>query len=163
MSKTRSNTRKPFERVDQQNDANNNTRWNASRVESLRKQLAKFELDTNEDDRIFDWLCKTCYYIRLSGGVSLQAFHFNDCEFCGTEQTFANSDTRKVCLACAQQYSVCRNCMGDIDGIMRSDLVPPKSRKAATEFWRQQKELDDAHKAAKASRVRTSSLTSRHR
>lgn len=84
----------------------------------------QFLSDGNKADRIRRGLCKTCFYFRLSrvGGAAMTS---RPCGICGEEQHYGSTATDPLCLACANEWKLCKQCGGDsLMRIRRKDAYP---------------------------------------
>ena len=80
--------------------------------------------DPDRKERLEKQECPICFKGNRIGG---QAITTKECDHCGTEMTFANTNTDRLCLACAKSLGVCKHCSADIDLKQRRKLwIKPK-------------------------------------
>ena len=87
--------------------------WNArERIEVTCARAMAVLLDNERSERTRRLECKCCFYLR--SGLAGQAFTEWKCVVCDTQDTWANTSTPRVCVACAKKHSLCVRCGGDI-------------------------------------------------
>lgn len=83
-------------------------------LEGYIRRARRADLDEEREKRREKQLCKYCYYIN-SGGVAGQAFTSSTCAFCQKDTMFSTTHTDALCLECAQENRVCKECMADME------------------------------------------------
>lgn len=73
-----------------------------------------YTTDNNRSARRASLECKTCYYIYTSriGGAAMTT---RPCGICSVEQLYSSTNTDKICLNCAKNYSLCKYCGADLE------------------------------------------------
>ncbi|MGE7305748.1 hypothetical protein ACQKJG_18165 [Priestia megaterium] len=74
----------------------------------MKKQLAKYEADSEKQARLEKALCTTCYYLKSS--IAGQAFTKYNCQHCGEEHTHPNTNVPKYCFKCSKEHNACKKC-----------------------------------------------------
>jgi hypothetical protein len=85
---------------------------------SLSKRLVE---DPEAKERIRSHMCRWCFYAgrqRLVG----QALTDYTCAKCRSTSTHANTGVPVLCEICAGRCKLCKQCMGDREGIVRKKL-----------------------------------------
>jgi hypothetical protein len=103
-------------------------RWYKERIQ----QAEEATKDARKSERMKRHECKVCFYLypdRIGGS----AITTQPCACCEVEMDFCNTNTDKLCLACAQKHKLCRHCMADIE-----------LRSRRKEGWPQEEKKDDA-------------------
>ena len=88
------------------------TRSARCRVQSAVDYAAKLQQDPERERRLEAGRCVACYY---STGLAGAAFTSQPCACCLTPQRYPSTKTDALCLACAQQHSLCKHCGGDLE------------------------------------------------
>lgn len=87
-------------------------------IETMRKRLADFDADAKKKERTEKAKCKYCEYIQTSrmGGCAMTRWY---CGLCGCQQMHGNTATDRLCIECAKERGLCKQCGGDVDGKIR--------------------------------------------
>lgn len=87
------------------------TEFSASKVESAIETGEKLKKDADSVGRIKAQKCKACYYFgaRIGGAAMTR----QPCMACGKVQTYGSTATDKLCLDCANEHNLCKQCGGD--------------------------------------------------
>lgn len=93
-------------------------RYATSRAKGYAQELLQavrdFEADPNRELRLETALeCKSCFYLHRSrvGGAAMTYW---TCGVCGKEDLHGSTATPRVCISCAKEHQLCRNCGGDL-------------------------------------------------
>lgn len=89
----------------------NNTHFSKQYVEAVLKQATQILEDSSKKERIAKSLCKACFY--RGGRVGGAAITERPCMSCGETQVYGSTATDALCLDCAKEHSLCKNCGGD--------------------------------------------------
>jgi len=74
-------------------------------------EAKKLTEDPDKNLRLIEQKCISCYYRGLVAG---NAMTINNCNSCGVELKFSNTDVDRLCHTCAADHELCRKCGGDI-------------------------------------------------
>lgn len=91
------------------------------KVKNYLKTADALRQDPEQEKREAEGLCKPCHYtqgMRLGGA----AFTTSDCHHCGKEMRFGSTATDRLCLDCANQLHLCKQCAGQRD--LDMDNIP---------------------------------------
>lgn len=81
--------------------------------EDFIKKAERAELDTDRVARVDAQECRWCFY--FTGRIGCAAITERPCGCCGTAQSYGNTCTDALCVACAKAHQLCKHCAGDID------------------------------------------------
>lgn len=73
-----------------------------------KNALSNYENDVDQKQRLEDYECKTCFYLKSQG--SLQAFTRFTCKNCQKKEEYHNSNTPRYCISCSEEYECCKRC-----------------------------------------------------
>lgn len=82
------------------------------RCDSVVKMAQAIKEDTRKEAREQASLCKACFY--SEGRLGGAAMTTRPCALCDTEEMYGSTATDPVCLACARQHELCKQCGGDL-------------------------------------------------
>lgn len=97
-------------------DCNFNTRMRSYKVEGTLKLAKRFKEDPDKKHRLASCKCLVCYYSETLAG---QGFTQYTCRVCNKEELHHNTNTPELCLKCAQEKNLCRDCCAYLDGKQR--------------------------------------------
>ena len=94
-----------------------------SRIDNLRKNLEDIDNDPDKDNRLSKSLCKHCFYLHKArlGGAMMTS---RACGICDSQETYSSTATDPLCLPCAKENGLCKQCGGDIDLKQRRNKRP---------------------------------------
>lgn len=83
-------------------------------ITEIIKRTEKLQTDPDKKQRIADKLCLCCYYVNNNriGGAS---FTHRPCGLCEQDMTFSSTATDVICLKCACEQSLCKQCGADLE------------------------------------------------
>jgi hypothetical protein len=87
---------------------------NHGHVNQLAAQIRRFRADGERQERLREYKCKYCWYIRKRIGAA--AYTTSKCWVCDKEMVFPSTATAKYCDECAKQHHACRWCGADLEG-----------------------------------------------
>lgn len=89
------------------------TRIANAKVQEWLTRASKLTEDPDKAQRLAAHRCKACYYggARIGGA----AVTSQPCGCCGKEQTYSSTATDALCLSCAEQHHLCKQCGGDLE------------------------------------------------
>lgn len=90
----------------------------ALRVSEMLARAAIVAADQDHAKRLAAHQCRYCYY--LNHGLAGQAFTDWRCVLCGLEAQHHNTNVPRVCVPCADGFSLCVTCGGDLQQRHRS-------------------------------------------
>lgn len=91
----------------------NETHYAIGHAQSTIEKALRFMADPDRKERVKQLTCKRCFYIWV-GRISGQAFTDAPCWICEEVQTYANTDTDKLCQKCASKHDLCKHCAADL-------------------------------------------------
>jgi len=83
-----------------------------STVDEAIQRAKAVENDTDKERRLKVHECCACFYLRSKIGGA--AMTMQPCASCNVDQMYGSTCTDVLCLACAQKYSLCKHCGGDL-------------------------------------------------
>ncbi|TNC80273.1 MAG: hypothetical protein C9356_15210 [Oleiphilus sp.] len=100
--------------------ANGNARRYAK---GYMESVDNFRGDAQKKERLEKHLCKSCFYFFKSriGGAMMTS---RACGLCDTEMNFCSTATDPLCLSCAKDNGLCKQCGGDIESKDRRNAYP---------------------------------------
>lgn len=102
------------------------TKRNHKSVFDIMLIARRLQHDPEKKKRERDQKCIHCYYVmrvRIGGA----AMTTRPCALCPTEQTFASTATDALCMPCARNNDLCKQCGGDIRlRVRRTDWPSPQ-------------------------------------
>ena len=93
---------------------NDRTYWNNKHVEKMRAKIKKYDYDDDKENRIKLCECKYCHYININRIVG-EAFTTTQCENCGKQMVFSNTDINTYCIECSKELDKCIHCGSEMD------------------------------------------------
>jgi len=87
---------------------------NKDHIDKMTTRLLNYYLDPNKKGRLATGLCKHCGYIVIEriGGAAIT---MKNCEECGEEMVFSNTNTDRLCQKCAVEVKHCKHCGQKLD------------------------------------------------
>lgn len=83
------------------------------RIANLRQSLLNVDTDPKKNERLEKSLCKHCFYV-YSTRMGGSAITYRECSICEKDQTYSSTATDPLCLPCAKENELCKQCGGDI-------------------------------------------------
>ncbi len=84
------------------------------RVKDLKIKIADFDNDPKKSERVEKSLCKHCFYI-ANAHIGGAMFTSRECGLCKEVQTYSSTATQPLCLPCAKENGLCKQCGGDVE------------------------------------------------
>lgn len=100
--------------------ANGNARRYAR---SYMERVDNFRSDKLKAERLEKHLCKTCHYF-FKARIGGSAMTSRQCGLCDEVMQFGSTATDPICLSCAKENGLCKQCGGDIDAKERRKPYP---------------------------------------
>lgn len=84
------------------------------RAEIFLARAKAFQKDAEKDKRLKQSLCAVCFYLRgtIVAGAALTE---SNCQICGNATYFGSTHTDRLCLGCAEQHKLCKQCLSTIN------------------------------------------------
>jgi len=84
-----------------------------SYAESIVQKALEFLRDDRKKERLVEVECKTCFYINNQriGGAAMTS---RPCGICDMPQMYGSTATDKLCLKCALEHQLCKQCGADV-------------------------------------------------
>lgn len=102
-----------------------NTEMSKSRVEEVIKQAELLIDDPQRKERKEKQLCKCCFY--ASARIGGAAMTTRPCMSCEKEQMYGSTATDVLCMVCAKEGELCKQCGADVDlRVRRRNWPEPK-------------------------------------
>ena len=81
--------------------------------ESIVHRALEFMRDDRRKERLAEAECKTCFYVNYAriGGSAMTS---RPCGICEVPQMYGSTATDKLCLKCAIEHQLCKQCGGDV-------------------------------------------------
>lgn len=96
-----------------QKDIETRTYLNQQYEKKMKQRLKDFDEDLKKEKREKQHLCKYCFY--LKSNLSGQAFTASNCRMCDKETIFPTTQTDVLCIDCAKENGLCKECGAEMD------------------------------------------------
>lgn len=87
------------------------THFSKGALERWLKRAEKAKEDSGREAREAQLLCRFCFY--RGERVCGQGFTSRDCDNCGVEVRYPNTNTNPLCTDCARKLGLCISCCAD--------------------------------------------------
>ena len=81
-------------------------------VEDTLKRADEVKNDVRRAERVKAGKCPSCFYLR-HGRIGCAAMTTQPCMCCGKDQVYGSTATDVLCLECAKEHDLCKQCGGD--------------------------------------------------